>query len=161
MKKIALVLCVMLNFVFAECKLYASADKMTDEKFHWTNCGSEPFNINIFHMRKELRPQKTDMYIIISDNIEGFLVERTKGNFGYQAIRIRIDKNKFFDVDAEIMSGYYGKNTRASFFISPDQQKQLIEGKKILVRYISGQNRVSTESIDISTIKTPRQEDKK
>lgn len=55
------------------------------------------------------------------------------------------------------MSGYYGKNTRASFFISPDQQKQLMEGKKILVRYISGQNRVSTESIDISTIKTPKE----
>ncbi|WP_298833536.1 hypothetical protein [uncultured Campylobacter sp.] len=161
MKKIALILCMTLNFVFAECKLYESADEMTDEKFHWTSCGSETFNINVFHMKKEIRPQKTNMYIIISDNIEGFLVERTKGNFGYQTIRIRIDKNKFFDVDADIMSGYYGKNTRASFFISPDQQKQLIEGKKILVRYITRQNKVNTESIDISTIKTPKQEDKK
>ena len=157
MKKIALVLCVMLNFVFAECKLYESADEMTDEKFHWTSCGDETFNINVFHMKKEIRPQKTNMYIIISDNIDGFFVERTKGNFGYQIIRIRIDKNQFFDVDAEIMSGYYGKNTRASFFISPAQQKQLMEGKKILVRYITGQNRVSTESIDISTIKTPKE----
>ena len=63
MKKIALVLCVMLNFVFAECKLYESADKMTDEKFHWTSCGDETFNINVFHMKKEIRPQKTNMYI--------------------------------------------------------------------------------------------------
>ena len=161
MKKIALILCVMLNFVFAECKLYESADKMTDEKFHWTSCGDETFNINVFHMKKEIRPQKTNMYIIISDNIDGFLVEYTRGNFGHQIIRIRIDKNQFFDVDAEIMSEYYGKNTRASFFINPDQQKQLMEGKKILVRYITGQNGVSTESIDISTIKTPKQEDKK
>ena len=157
MKKIALVLCVMLNFVFAECKLYESADKMTDEKFHWTSCGDETFNINVFHMKKEIRPQKTNMYIIISDNIDGFLVEYTRGTFGHQIIRIRIDKNQFFDVDAEIMSGYYGKNTRASFFISPDQQKQLMQGKKILVRYITGQNAVSTESIDISTIKTPKE----
>ena len=157
MKKIALVLCVMLNFVFAECKLYESADKMTDEKFHWTSCGDETFNINVFHMKKEIRPQKTNMYIIISDNIDGFLVEYTRGNFGHQIIRIRIDKNQFFDVDAEIMSGYYGKNTRASFFISPAQQKQLMDGKKILVRYITGQNGVSTESIDISTIKTPKE----
>lgn len=161
MKKIALILCVMLNFVFAECKLYESVDEMTDKKFYWTKCGDETFNIGVFHMSKEIRPLKSNIYIIMSDNIDGFFAEYKKGNFEYQKISIRIDKNKFFNVNAEISSGYYGKNTNVSFFVSPAQQKQLIEGKKILVRYITGQNKVSTESIDISTIKTPKQEDKK
>ena len=161
MKKIALILCVMLNFAFAECMLHESVDDMTDEKYYWTSCGEEIFNINIFHMNKEIRPLKSNMHIIIADNVEGFLVAYKKGGFGYQKIRIRIDKNKFFDVDAEISSGYYGKNINATFLLSPDQQNQLIEGKKILIRYATIENKSNDQSIDISTIKTPKQEDKK
>lgn len=161
MKKIALILCVMLNFAFAECMLHESVDDMTDEKYYWTSCGEEIFNINIFHMNKEIRPLKSNMHIIIADNVEGFLVAYKKGGFGYQKIRIRIDKNKFFDVDAEISSGYFGKNTNATFLLSPDQQNQLIEGRKILIRYATMENKSNDQSIDISTIKTPKQEDKK
>lgn len=151
MKKIALVLCVMLNFLFPSCRIDSGIDEMTDKKESFIVCKSDEENITaIFFLYEKERvgdvSEKLNTVFILPKGT--ILDKKTYPNdYPWQNVEIRIDKNKYFETEAWV----YDDREFAVFF-TEEQIKEILNGKKLLIRYYMG-GMPETKKIDISEVK--------
>ena len=153
MKKIFFALFFLFNFVFANCDMEQTIDEMTDKPRYMMICSNMDVGIRvaIFHKNKTLEIQEEGMHAAIDLlNEEKFKAESIEGSQEFQTIEIRVDKNKSFlsegliyDEEGDILSLYFNK----------EQQKQIINGNTLIVRYMTTNNRLNTQKIDISGFK--------
>ena len=152
MKKIFFELFFLFNFVFANCDMKQTIDEMTDKPRYMMVCSNMDAGIRvaIFPKNKTLEIQEDELGVII-DLLNGgkFKVESMDGLKGFQTIEIRVDKNKSFLSEGWIDD--VGDMILLRF--NKEQQKQIINGNTLIVRYTTTNNRLNTQKIDISGFK--------
>ena len=152
MKKIFFALFFLFNFVFANCDMKQRIDEMTDKPVYIMVCSNMDAGIRIaiFPKNKTLEIQEDELGVVIDLlNGEKFKVESMDGLKGFQTIEIRVDKNKSFLSEGWIDD--VGDMILLRF--NKEQQKQIINGNTLIVRYTTTNNRLNTQKIDISGFK--------
>ena len=152
MKKRFFVLFFLFNFVFANCDMKQRVDEMTDKKEYMIACNNMDIGIGvaIFPRKKTLEVQEYKLHVVIGlFNGEKFKVESMDGSQGFQTIEIRIDKNEYFLSEGRIDE----VGDMISLDFNKEQQKQIINGNTLIVRYTTTNNRLNTQKIDISGFK--------
>ena len=106
--------------------------------------------VAIFPKNKTLEIQEDELDVVI-DLLNGgkFKAESIEGLREFQTIEIRIDKNKSFLSEGWIDD--VGDMILLRF--NKEQQKQIINGDALIVRYTTTNNRLNTQKIDISGFK--------
>ena len=152
MKKIFFAVFFLFNFVFANCDIKQKVDEMTDKPVYMMICSNmgNGIRVAIFPKNKTLEIQEDGLGVIIDLlNGEKFKVESIEELRGFQAIEIRIDKNKSF-----LSEGWIDDAGDMIFLrFNKEQQKQIINGNTLIVRYTTTNNRLNTQKIDISGFK--------
>nr|DAP93733.1 MAG TPA: hypothetical protein [Caudoviricetes sp.] len=152
MKKIFFALFFLFNFVFANCDMKQRIDEMTDKPVYIMVCSNMDTGIRvaIFPKNKTLEIQEDELDVVI-DLLNGgkFKAESIEGLREFQTIEIRIDKNKSFLSEGWIDD--VGDMILLRF--NKEQQKQIINGDALIVRYTTTNNRLNTQKIDISGFK--------
>ena len=152
MKKIFFVLFFLFNFVFANCDMKQRIDEMTDKQEYMIACNDMDIGIGvaIFPRKKTLEVQEDKLHVAIGlFNGEKFKVKSMDGSQGLQTIEIRIDKNEYF-----LSEGWINDEGNViSLHFDRQQQKQIINGNTLIVRYTTTNNRLNTQKIDISGFK--------
>ena len=152
MKKIFFALFFLFNFVFANCDMKQRIDEMTDKPVYIMVCSNMDAGIRIaiFPKNKTLEIQEDELGVVIDLlNGEKFKVESMDGLKGFQTIEIRVDKNKSFLSEGWIDD--VGDMILLRF--NKEQQKLIINGNTLIVRYTTTNNRLNTQKIDISGFK--------
>ena len=151
MKKIALILCVMLNFVFSSCRIGSGIDEMTDKKESFIVCKSDEENTTVifFLYEKERVGDVSEKLNTVFILPKGTILDKKTypNDYPWQNVEIRIDKNKYFETEAWV----YDDREFAVFF-TEEQIKEILNGKKLLIRYYMG-GMPETKKIDISEVK--------
>lgn len=152
MKKIFFALFFLFNFVFANCDMKQKVDEMTDKPVYIMVCSNMDAGIRvaIFPKNKTLEIQEDELDVVI-DLLNGgkFKAESIEGLREFQTIEIRIDKNKSFLSEGWIDD--MGDMILLRF--NKEQQKQIINGNTLIVRYMTTKNSLETQKIDISGFK--------
>lgn len=152
MKKIFFALFFLFNFVFANCDMKQKIDEMTDKPEYMMSCDNTDVGIRvaIFPKNKTLEIQEDELGVIIGLlNGEKFKVKSIEELRGFQTIEIRIDKNKSF-----LLGGFiYDEGDMIFLYFNKEQQKQIINGNTLIVRYTTTKNSLETQKIDISGFK--------
>ena len=152
MKKYFFLIFFTFNFVFANCYMGQWTDEMTDELNYIIRCEEldNDIGVAIFPRKKTLEVQEDKLHVAIGlFNGEKFKVKSMDGSQGLQTIEIRIDKNEYFLSEGWINDG----GNVISLHFDRQQQKQIINGNTLMVRYTTTNNRLNTQKIDISGFK--------
>ena len=152
MKKYFFLIFFTFNFVFANCYMGQWTDEMTDELNYIIRCEELDNDIAIALLPKDkkLKIQEHRMSILVDFlNEEKIFVEPNEDIRELQTIEVRVDKNKFFRPKISI----YEDGGLIIFDLNKEQQKQIIDGKNLLLRYWDSKKMVKTQKIDISDLK--------
>lgn len=153
MRRIFFALFFLFNFVFANCDMKQTIDEMTDKPVYMMVCSNMDAGIRvvIFPKNKTLEIQEDELGVIIDLLLSGekFKVESIEGLRERQTIEIRVDKNKSFLLEGFIYDG----GSMISLRFNKEQQKQIINGNTLIVRYMTTSNRLNIQKIDISGFK--------
>ena len=125
---------------------------MTDELNYIIRCEEldNDIAITLLPKDKKLKIQEHRMSILVDFlNEEKIFVEPNEDIRELQTIEVRVDKNKFFRPKISI----YEDGGLIIFVLNKEQQKQIIDGKNLLLRYWNSKKMVKTQKIDISDLK--------